>query len=70
LASNDRLKGLRNIEIIDDFAKNYGYSHEEAFLLNHDFALSLLLLHREQTEFTDRYNAIHKAQMEAGHKKR
>lgn len=49
---------MRNIEIIDDFAKNYGYSHEEAFLLNHDFALSLLLLHREQAEFQDRYNAV------------
>jgi len=64
MANDDRLKKLRNIEIIDDFAKNYGYSHEEAFLLNHDFALSLLLLHREQSEFQDRYNAVCKAQLE------
>jgi len=53
-ADHSRLDLISDISIIDNFAKEYNYSHENAFLLQHDLVFSILQLNKERAEFAER----------------
>lgn len=49
-----------NLELVDNFAQTYGYTHTQVLNLELEFVYNLLWLHAEQSVEANNYKALKK----------